>query len=89
VLLATELLTNVLVHTDQAAALVATMSGQAGSRRLRLEVADGSDELAHRRSPGEMASSGRGLILLELLSDRWGMEPRGEGKSLWFELDEA
>jgi GAF domain-containing protein len=89
VLLATELLTNVLVHTDQAAALVATMSGQAGSRRLRLEVADGSDELAHRRSPGEMASSGRGLILLELLSDCWGMEPRGEGKSLWFELDEA
>ncbi|WP_042406921.1 ATP-binding SpoIIE family protein phosphatase [Streptacidiphilus carbonis] len=88
VLLATELLTNVLVHTDQAAALVATMSGQVGSRRLRLEVSDGSDELAHRRSPGEMASSGRGLILLELLSDRWGMEPRGEGKSIWFDLDE-
>ncbi|MFC1436914.1 SpoIIE family protein phosphatase [Streptacidiphilus sp. N1-10] len=89
VLLATELLTNVLVHTDQTAALVATMTGQVGSRRLRLEVADGSDELAHRRSPGEMASSGRGLILLELLSDRWGMEPRGEGKCIWFELDEV
>ena len=88
VLLATELLTNVLVHTDQSAALVATMSGQADHRRLRLEVADGSDEQAHRRSPGEMASSGRGLILLELLSDRWGMEPRGEGKCIWFELDE-
>ncbi|MFC1415745.1 SpoIIE family protein phosphatase [Streptacidiphilus cavernicola] len=89
VLLASELLANVLVHTETEAALVASMSGPAGFRQLRIEVADRSDELAHRRSPGEMASSGRGLILLDLLSDRWGMQPRGEGKAIWFDLDEA
>ena len=89
VLLASELLANVLVHTDVEGALVAAMSGTPGSRRLRIEVADRSDELAHRRSPGEMASSGRGLILLDLLSDRWGMQPRGDGKAIWFDLDES
>ncbi|WP_225446958.1 SpoIIE family protein phosphatase [Streptacidiphilus sp. PB12-B1b] len=88
-LLASELLANVLVHTDREATLVAGVYGQPGGRRLRLEVADQSDELPHRRTPGEMASSGRGLILLELLADRWGMQPRGQGKSIWFELDEA
>jgi serine phosphatase RsbU (regulator of sigma subunit) len=89
VLLASELLANVLVHTDVEGALVAAMSGTPGSRRLRIEVADRSDELAHRRSPGELASSGRGLILLDLLSDRWGMQPRGDGKAIWFDLDES
>ncbi|QMU73842.1 SpoIIE family protein phosphatase [Streptacidiphilus sp. P02-A3a] len=88
-LLASELLANVLVHTDQEATLVAALHGTPGERRLRVEVADQSDEQPHRRTPGEMASSGRGLILLELLADRWGMQPRGQGKCIWFELDEA
>ncbi|WP_063774167.1 ATP-binding SpoIIE family protein phosphatase [Streptacidiphilus rugosus] len=88
VLLVSELLANVLLHTDQEAALLVELSGQAGERRLRIEVSDGSDELPHRRSPGEMASSGRGLVLLDLLADRWGVRPRGEGKFVWFEMSE-
>lgn len=35
------------------------------------------------------ASSGRGLLLMEMLADAWGVEPRGEGKSVWFELYES
>jgi hypothetical protein len=89
VLLASELLANVLVHTEFEAALEAHLSGPPGARTLHVEVSDRSDELPHRRSPGEMASSGRGLVLLEMLSDRWGVQPRGEGKSIWFELDEV
>jgi serine phosphatase RsbU (regulator of sigma subunit) len=89
VLLVSELLANVLVHTESDAALVADVSGPSGARRLRIEVSDGSDELPHRRSPGEMASSGRGVVLLALLAHRWAVEPRGEGKCIWFELDEA
>jgi hypothetical protein len=27
-------------------------------------------------------------MLMELLSDAWGVDPRGEGKSIWFELYE-
>jgi anti-sigma regulatory factor (Ser/Thr protein kinase) len=44
--------------------------------------------MPHRRSPGEMASSGRGLVLTETLADAWGVEPRGDGKAIWFELYE-
>lgn len=89
VLMISEMATNVLVHTDGDALLVAQASGEHGERRLRVEVADGSDELPHKRRPGEMASSGRGLVLMEMLADAWGVDPRGEGKSIWFELYES
>ncbi|WP_432114506.1 ATP-binding SpoIIE family protein phosphatase [Streptomyces sp. S1] len=89
VLMVSEMLTNVLVHTDGDALLVAEVVCGERSRRLRVEVSDTSDELPHRRQPGEMASSGRGLVLMEMLAHAWGVDPRGEGKAIWFELDEA
>ncbi|MFE3252998.1 SpoIIE family protein phosphatase [Streptomyces sp. NPDC059209] len=88
VLMLSEMATNVLVHTDGDAVLIAEAAGDRGKRRLRVEVADASDELPHRRRPGELASSGRGLLLMEMLADAWGVDPRGEGKSIWFEIYE-
>ncbi|MFB7586478.1 SpoIIE family protein phosphatase [Streptomyces sp. NPDC056169] len=88
VLMVSEMVTNVLVHTDGDALLVAEVACGEESRRLRVEVSDQSDELPHKRHPGEMASSGRGLLLMEMLADAWGFDPRGEGKSIWFELNE-
>ncbi|GGU59145.1 magnesium or manganese-dependent protein phosphatase [Streptomyces albospinus] len=88
VLMVSEMVTNVLMHTDGDALLVAEISGERGGRRIRVDVADGSDELPHRRRPGELASSGRGLVLMELLAAAWGVDPRGDGKSTWFELYE-
>jgi serine phosphatase RsbU (regulator of sigma subunit) len=89
VLMLSEMLTNVLVHTDCDALLVAEIGGNVGERLLHVEVADGSDELPHRRKPGELASSGRGLMLLESLAGSWGVDPRGKGKSIWFEVRES
>ena len=88
VLLISETATNVLVHTDADALLVAEVTGEPGARRIRVEVTDISDDLPHKRRPGELASSGRGLMLIEMLADAWGVDPRGEGKSIWFELYE-
>ncbi|MEY9877605.1 anti-sigma regulatory factor (Ser/Thr protein kinase) [Streptacidiphilus sp. MAP12-33] len=87
-LLVSELLANVLVHTDMDAALMIELWGTRPGRRLRVEVVDRSDDLPHRRSPGELSSSGRGLMLMDILADRWGILPRGEGKCIWFELCE-
>ncbi|WP_328943796.1 SpoIIE family protein phosphatase [Streptomyces sp. NBC_00250] len=88
VLMVSEMVTNVLVHTDGDALFVAEVACGEKSRRLRVEVSDTSDELPHKRHPGEMASSGRGLLLMEMLADAWGVDPRGEGKAIWFELNE-
>ncbi|MFE9252026.1 SpoIIE family protein phosphatase [Streptomyces sp. NPDC007088] len=88
VLLTSELLGNVLVHTDQSAALSVRVLGERGRRALRIEVTDRGDELPHQRAPGELASSGRGLVLLDLLSNAWGVRPEPEGKTVWFELGE-
>ncbi|MFI1165023.1 SpoIIE family protein phosphatase [Streptomyces sp. NPDC020801] len=88
VLLLSEMLTNVLLHTDTDALLIAEIGGEKGERRLRVDVADAGDDLPHKRRPGELASSGRGLLLIELLADAWGVDPRGQGKSIWFELYE-
>ncbi|WP_405577383.1 SpoIIE family protein phosphatase [Streptomyces sp. NBC_01190] len=89
VLLVSELLGNVLVHTEQPAALIATVTGPPARRTLLVEVTDRGDELPHQRAPGELASSGRGLVLLDILSDRWSVRPEAEGKTVWFELFEA
>ncbi|WP_030856877.1 ATP-binding SpoIIE family protein phosphatase [Streptomyces sp. NRRL S-37] len=88
VLLLSEMLTNVLVHTDADALLLAEVTVGGDGRRMRVEVTDAGDDLPHMRRPGELASSGRGLLLIELLAHAWGVDPRGRGKSIWFELYE-
>ncbi len=56
---------------------------------LRIEVTDTrGDALPHRRVPAPDEESGRGLLLVEALADRWGVAlgpvPR---KTVWAELD--
>ncbi|MEV5607422.1 SpoIIE family protein phosphatase [Streptomyces sp. NPDC052225] len=77
-----ELLVNALVHTDGGAVL--TLEVLTGSpRRVRLWVKDRSSTPPRRRTPGETATSGRGMLLVEATATRWGVEPRGEGKAIW------
>ncbi|MER8188034.1 SpoIIE family protein phosphatase [Kitasatospora sp. NPDC094015] len=86
-LLSSELVTNAIRHTDRDAMFTARLyREQGGGARLRVEVEDESDLWPTRRTPGEQASSGRGLMLVEALADGWGVEPRGSGKRMWFEL---
>ncbi|ARF58650.1 SpoIIE family protein phosphatase [Streptomyces gilvosporeus] len=82
---ASELIANALTHTESGA-LVSVELVPGAPRRIRLEVEDRSSSWPRRRSPGETATSGRGLLLVEALADRWGAEPRGSGKALWCEF---
>lgn len=88
-LMLSEVLANVFKHTESDALVMCELSGEEGRRRLRVEVTDHSNQMPTRRDPGELASSGRGLTLLAVLASNWGVEPRGAGKVIWFELDEA
>ncbi|XHM64504.1 SpoIIE family protein phosphatase [Streptomyces nigra] len=84
-LVADELITNALMHTEGAA--VVTLRVLAGTeRRLRVEVEDSSSALPRRREAGESGVSGRGLLLVDLLTDVWGVEARGGGKAVWCEF---
>ncbi|MEV1063575.1 SpoIIE family protein phosphatase [Streptomyces sp. NPDC050263] len=82
-LVVSELVTNALVHTDGPVRLDLTLIG----RRLRVAVTDASP-----RSPvkptdlGWEATGGRGILLVEAMSDTWGTVPVSGGKQVWSEL---
>ncbi|MEU8956245.1 SpoIIE family protein phosphatase [Streptomyces sp. NPDC048518] len=85
-----ELLVNALVHTEGGAIL--TLEVLTGPpRRVRLWVKDRSSDRPRKRTPGETATSGRGMLLVEAVASGWGVEPRGEGKAVWcdFEVPDA
>ncbi|MFG2126979.1 SpoIIE family protein phosphatase [Streptomyces sp. NPDC048751] len=84
-LAADELITNALMHTEGAAIVTLRVLGDT-DRRLRVEVEDSSSALPRRREAGESGVSGRGLLLVELLTDEWGVEARGGGKCVWSEF---
>ncbi|MFB6957730.1 SpoIIE family protein phosphatase [Streptomyces sp. NPDC056309] len=84
-LVADELITNALMHTEGAAIVtLRVLSGPA--LRLRIEVEDSSSALPRRREAGEDGVSGRGLLLVDRLTDVWGVEARGGGKCVWCEF---
>ncbi|MFE9446977.1 ATP-binding protein [Streptomyces sp. NPDC006739] len=57
-------------------------------RTLRIEVTDArGDRLPKLQEPGFSAESGRGLVLVDALTDRWGVtEGRFPRKTVWAEL---
>lgn len=78
----TELVTNVLVHTDSTARVRVLSEG--GSARV--EVQDGCPALPVAGTLEPTAVSGRGLMLVARLTRRWGVTPGAEGKIIWFEV---
>ncbi|MGX1880540.1 ATP-binding protein [Streptomyces sp. NPDC055287] len=83
-LLTTELVTNALVHTEHDAEITATVAAS----RLRVEVRDFAARHPQLRVPiAHDGTHGRGLVLVQALSDAWGVRAQGVGKVVWFELD--
>lgn len=59
------------------------------ARRVRVEVSDASSAVPPTavRVPGADDVSGRGLVLVDVLADRWGVEERVPvGKTVWAEV---
>lgn len=82
VLMVSELVTNAIRHGS-------------GPVHVELEVDTGvvrvgvTDESAARPVPRDAAAdaeSGRGMLLVSSLADRWGSDPWPPGKKVWFEL---
>ncbi|WP_406084510.1 ATP-binding protein [Streptomyces virginiae] len=79
-----ELLANAVQHTgNEAASVTARLRGS----RLRFEVRDRSSALPHARPPRTDAEDGRGLLIIDALANRHGVDHSAGGKSCWAELD--
>lgn len=81
-LLATELLTNAVLHARTAMRVVIAYDGAA----VRFEVHDASPVLPVAGTPDDFDERGRGLWLIDELSSRWAVEPTPGGKRIWFEV---
>ncbi len=83
-----ELLTGELVANAVQHAAGRTIGLQVQRRPgwLRVEVRDSSRALPCRIVAEPGGRSGRGLLLVEELSDRWGADLLPRGKGVWFEL---
>ncbi|WP_406863242.1 ATP-binding protein [Streptomyces sp. HUAS MG47] len=83
VLLVSELVGNAVRHTG------ARVFGLRMLRRrgwIRIEVRDPSRGLPCLMPVHELDTSGRGLFLVDKLSDRWGVDLLPRGKTTWFEM---
>ncbi len=85
-LLISELVTNAVLHGGPPILLAIECDGDL----LRVRVRDGSPAVPVPRVAGPDAEGGRGMTLVDLLTDTWGVVPvadeHGIGKQVWFEL---
>ncbi|MFD6887965.1 ATP-binding protein [Streptomyces sp. NPDC059957] len=81
----TELVANVVRHVPGRGCAVLILRQPDG---LRVEVSDGCPT-PPRPAPdsGELSEGGRGLLLVEAVTDRWGADANSTGKTVWFECD--
>ena len=79
----TELFSNALRHApSQQYVLALDRTGG----RPRIEMWDSADRLPRKRNPGIDAESGRGLHVIEALSNSWGSHRAASGKCVWATL---
>ena len=84
-ILAGELVANVVRHVGERG----TLRASSHDGMLRVEVDDVNTEVpvVRRRSPD--SDSGYGMLLVDELANRWGVDSHPGGKTVWFEVDLA
>jgi anti-sigma regulatory factor (Ser/Thr protein kinase) len=92
ILLASELVTNAIRHAGSDDILV-RLEWAGGTAPVRVEVHDHSLDLPAQPAAtprgielDPLALSGRGLALVEVCADDWGVRVADDGKAVWFEL---
>jgi hypothetical protein len=81
-LVVSELTTNALLHTRGGFALTLTRTPTG----VRVAVHDSSRYPPVRREPGADQPTGRGTLIIDVLSRDWGVEASHAGKIVWAEL---
>ncbi|MFD7714291.1 ATP-binding protein [Streptomyces sp. NPDC059814] len=81
-----ELLTNVIVHIGEGTPVTLRVSGTSAGR-IRVELSDPAPGVWPAiRFAASGDECGRGLLLVDALALRWGVEQGPYGKTVWCEL---
>lgn len=81
-LILSELVTNAALHARTRIVVRIDLNSDC----LRLAVTDLSPRQPTMRHYSDESTTGRGLLLVDGLARRWGVEARPEGKTVWAEL---
>jgi anti-sigma regulatory factor (Ser/Thr protein kinase) len=84
-LLTTEVVANAVRYAADQIALRVSLDDEV----VRVEVRDSNPHLPKGRRVARGATSGRGLLVVESLAQRWGAQREETGKVVWFELATA
>jgi anti-sigma regulatory factor (Ser/Thr protein kinase) len=85
-LIASELTTNVVQHACGTGDFF-DLALRIRTGTLILEVSDSFQwEMPELKKPDDADTGGRGLVLVDALSERWGVRPRDPGKTVWAQL---
>lgn len=85
-LMVSELVTNGIRHGQTSFDLVIALTAD----EIRVEVTDHGGGTPEMRFPGPDEPTGRGLQIVDMLSEEWGVESSGPaGKTVWFMLSAA
>jgi anti-sigma regulatory factor (Ser/Thr protein kinase) len=82
-LLVSELVANVVIHVGAPM----TLRAMRDPRRVRVEIDDPSSQVPVVHEASTREEHGRGVLLVDRLATAWGVDPRPDGKTVWFELD--
>jgi anti-sigma regulatory factor (Ser/Thr protein kinase) len=83
VLLTSELVTNAILYAPGEI----EVEVEHGTGWVKVRVTDELGGVPEPRPDSPMATSGRGLAMVETLAAQWGVEDRGTGKAVWFQLE--
>jgi anti-anti-sigma regulatory factor len=78
-ILASELIANAVRHARTPVGFAITLR----DGELRLSVLDGVAMPVRMRTPTELDEQGRGLLIVDAVSNGWGSLPLGSGKVVW------
>ncbi len=79
VLVTSELVTNVILHTPNGGQLELVVASQ----HVRVQVSDFSHDQLTELPHGQFALHGRGLPIVASLASTWGVHENSSGKTVW------
>jgi anti-sigma regulatory factor (Ser/Thr protein kinase) len=87
ILLLTELVTNAVIHGSSSPEDEVSVEIRESTASVRVEVRDDGAGFTWRPPPEEPGRvSGYGLVLVEAIADRWGIDTSSGRTCVWFEL---